>query len=171
MIGGFIHGQYIGDGGIYLYVGVAWAENVSAVLAEDIDQALDLVADALGWKLDEVRTGPAEPIVAQRGFRTASGLEVAPGKVCGIKFLYEGIKDGEALITFSWGMAIGMAEEGREEIRATRIEGTPNIDVSFKLGASDLITWARMVNAIPQVMAARPGLLTVKDLPVAVTLR
>ena len=132
---------------------------------------IDLVADALGWKLDEVKTGPAEPIVAKRGFRTASGLEVAPGRVCGIKFLYEGMKDRETLITFSWGMAIGMAEEGLEEIRAVRIEGKPNIEVSFKLGASDLITWARIVNTIPQVMEARPGLLTVKELPVAVAVR
>lgn len=131
---------------------------------------IDLIADALGWKLDELKRA-SEPIIAKKGFRMPSGFEVTPGKVCGTKLLYEGIKDGETVITASWGMMIGLEEEGLEEIRTIHIEGKPNIEVSYKLGTTNIVTWARIVNTIPQVIEARPGLLTVRDLPVVVALK
>jgi hypothetical protein len=46
------------------------------------------------------------------------------------------------------------------------VEGHPPIDMTINGGvAGDIATAAIVVNAIPKVLAARPGLLTMKDLP------
>jgi 4-hydroxy-tetrahydrodipicolinate reductase len=46
------------------------------------------------------------------------------------------------------------------------IDGVPPIDMTIAGGvAGDSATAAITVNAIPKVMAARPGLLTMHDLP------
>ena len=64
-------------------------------------------------------------------------------------------------------------EDGFETGDSTFIEGEPNVDLvvrgelAQKAGAA---TAAHAVNSIPQVMAADPGLVTVKDLPPAVAL-
>ena len=47
------------------------------------------------------------------------------------------------------------------------IDGTPPIDMTITGGvAGDLATAAMVVNSIPKVLAARPGLLTMSDLPI-----
>jgi 4-hydroxy-tetrahydrodipicolinate reductase len=46
------------------------------------------------------------------------------------------------------------------------IEGVPNVDVTVAGGiAGDVGTAAVVVNTIPKVLAAHPGLLTMRDLP------
>ena len=47
------------------------------------------------------------------------------------------------------------------------IEGRPPIELTIKGGIhGDIATSAVVVNSIPRVMNARPGLTTMKDLPV-----
>jgi 4-hydroxy-tetrahydrodipicolinate reductase len=46
------------------------------------------------------------------------------------------------------------------------IDGTPPIDMTIAGGvAGDLATAAIVVNCIPKLLAARPGLLTMRDIP------
>ena len=46
------------------------------------------------------------------------------------------------------------------------IDGSPSIDMTIKGGiAGDIATAAISVNAIPKVMSARPGVLTMRDIP------
>ena len=49
---------------------------------------------------------------------------------------------------------------------AVRIVGTPDLSLRIEGGvAGDQATAAMLVNSIPAVIAAAPGLVTVKDLP------
>ena len=46
------------------------------------------------------------------------------------------------------------------------IDGSPSMDMTVKGGiAGDIATAAISVNAIPKVMSARPGVLTMRDIP------
>ena len=45
------------------------------------------------------------------------------------------------------------------------IEGTPDIELTIKGIHGDLATAAMAVNAVPRVVSAPPGLVTMKDLP------
>ncbi len=64
--------------------------------------------------------------------------------------------------------------EGLEQGLQVSIEGEPGLEVSLKgevLRKGYVAAYAHAFNAIPQVMDARPGLVSVKDLPPATTLR
>ena len=131
---------------------------------------IDMVADALGWKLDETRD-KVEPIISKKKKIARRGVEVEPGMACGAHYLFSGIKDGEAVITIDrLTTLIGPEEEGLEVETAISIEGEPNIDVVMK-GFRGEVAYASAVNRIPQVMEAGPGLVTVKDLPVVACLK
>jgi 4-hydroxy-tetrahydrodipicolinate reductase len=55
------------------------------------------------------------------------------------------------------------AENPRDHVL---VDGHPPIDVTIAGGvAGDIATAAIVVNAIPKVLAAPPGLLTMKDIP------
>ena len=58
-----------------------------------------------------------------------------------------------------------------ESYDAVYIEGTPNMEVIIKGGThGDIATAAMLVNAVPNAIAAPPGLLTMKDLPLVAAL-
>jgi 4-hydroxy-tetrahydrodipicolinate reductase len=72
------------------------------------------------------------------------------------------LSHGDLAITLDLQMYVG-AEQPRDHIL---IDGVPPIDMTIAGGvAGDSATAAITVNAIPKVMAARPGLLTMHDLP------
>jgi 4-hydroxy-tetrahydrodipicolinate reductase len=55
------------------------------------------------------------------------------------------------------------AEQPRDHVY---VDGAPPVDMTVKGGiAGDHATAAIVVNSIPKLMAARPGVVTVKDLP------
>jgi 4-hydroxy-tetrahydrodipicolinate reductase len=67
------------------------------------------------------------------------------------------------LITLNLQAYLGCSDP-RESIT---IEGRPPIELTIKGGIhGDIATSAVVVNCIPRVMNARPGLTTMKDLPV-----
>jgi len=71
-----------------------------------------------------------------------------------------GWKKGAAVITLNFEAAIG----AKEAYDAVFIKGSPNLEVVVKGGThGDIATIAMLVNAIPKVIAAPPGLKTMKD--------
>jgi len=107
-----------------------------------------------------------EPVVAERHFRTAY-VEVQPGQVRGLRQearVYT--EEGEFLaLTF---MALLEAEEEGDTIR---LSGRPDLEVRLQGTNGDIATAAILVNAIPRVREAPPGLWTMRDLPVVTVLR
>ena len=81
------------------------------------------------------------------------------------------VKDGVEAITLKYLLLFqptpeAEKEDGNESGDFISIKGVPNVEVVVKgIGQSDLVTATRVVNAIPYVVQARPGLLAMKDFP------
>lgn len=124
-------------------------------------ESLLFVAEGLGWTLDDVDE-TLEPVVASKDTVTPY-LTVREGEVAGIHHAIRGFIDGKALLTLDLKMYVG-AEEPRD---AVRVVGDPPIDLVVRGGIfGDTATVAALVNAVPLVLDAEPGLRTAKDLPV-----
>lgn len=123
-------------------------------------ESLHAVADRLGLKLDDI-TETIEPKIAAAGVRTPY-LEVKSGQVAGILHTARGLKNGEEIIKLELRMYVG----ADNPVDSVRIVGDPPIELNVAGGIfGDSATIARMVNAIPVVHRAAPGLFTAMDLP------
>ncbi len=129
-------------------------------------ESVAIIADGLGWTLDEV-TETTAPVIAEERVTTAY-FDVAPGRVAGVNQIGRGIVGGEEAITLSLQMYLG-AKESRDAIQ---IDGTPGVDLVLRGGThGDRATTALVVNAARRVVEAPPGIVTMKDLPPAVWFR
>jgi len=124
-----------------------------------LPESVHMIAAALGWKLDRVDE-TLEPAVAPRDLDTEY-LRIPAGAAAGIKQTARGYRDGELAISLDLQMYVG-AESPRDHVH---VDGDPPIDATVTGGvAGDLATAAITVNAIPKLMAARAGVVTMKDL-------
>ena len=125
-------------------------------------ESLYLVAEKLGMALDDV-IETIDPVVTENNIKTQY-FSLKPGDVAGIRHSVRGIKNEETLISLDLRMYIG-ADDPHDSVH---IVGTPEIRLRIEGGvAGDQATAAVLVNSIPPVIDARPGLATVKDLPAA----
>lgn len=125
-------------------------------------QSIALIADALCWKLDRIVEEPVKPIVADREI-TGSFITVKPGSVAGLNQVAYGMYRGEHAIILDFKAYIGASEE----YDSITIEGTPTIRERIAPCIhGDIGTAAIIVNSIPKVLNAPPGLKTMKDLQV-----
>ncbi len=123
-------------------------------------ESVVMIAEGLGWTLDEV-TETTEPMIAEERV-TTEFFDVAPGLVTGVNQLGRGLIGGREVITLSLRIYLG-AKEPRD---AVRIEGAPPVDLVLRGGThGDRATTAIVVNAARRVVEAPPGLITMKDLP------
>ena len=122
-------------------------------------ESIMLVAKALGWRIDKVEE-IQEPVIAEKDLETQY-FKVKPGEVAGVRGFGIGYMDGREVIRVELVAAVG-AEDYEEII----IEGNPNLHWRNSLGIpGDIATVAMIVNMVPRVLKARPGLLTMIDLP------
>jgi len=125
-----------------------------------LEESIAMIAEGLGWELDEIKES-IEPVVAAVRIET-DFVTVEPGKVAGVRQVGRGIRAGEELITLEFEAWVGAPET----YDAVYITGTPDMEVVIKGGThGDLATAGIMVNSVRRVMAAPPGLMTMKDLP------
>ena len=124
-------------------------------------ESLLFVAKGLGWSLD--RTDERlEPVLANREITTPF-LTVEAGRVAGIHHFITGYVGGRPLLSLDLKMFVG-AENPRD---AVRVAGDPPVDLVIRGGIfGDTATVAALINAIPLVLGAAPGLKTMMDLPV-----
>jgi 4-hydroxy-tetrahydrodipicolinate reductase len=123
-------------------------------------ESIAMIASALGWKLDRIEE-QIEPKIAEKAV-ASDYTRVEPGQVAGVDQTAWGIVSGEQVITLNLQAYLGCPEP-REEIV---IEGRPPISLTIKGGVhGDVATAAVVVNCIPRVLDAQPGLVTMKDLP------
>jgi len=126
-------------------------------------ESSQLIAAGLGWKLDEIMEYPPEPVITEAEITTPY-TTVQKGQVTGLKSVAVAKKDGKTVITLEF-----IAYAGNDpEYDAVSIEGTPNINERIEGGVhGDIGTIAMVLNTIPKVLKAEPGLKTMKDLPLA----
>jgi hypothetical protein len=122
-------------------------------------ESMDMVLEALGKKLEAVEM-EAGPVLADRAIKT-DFLEVQPGQVRGLRQVARGYVAGRLFISLIFVAAL----EAEDEQDTITIKGRPDLTVVLKGTNGDLATVAMAVNALPRVLAAPPGLVTMKDLP------
>jgi len=124
-------------------------------------ESANMIADALGWELDGIAEN-IEPVVARKGIQTQS-LRVGKGMVAGIKQTVRCTVDGEEVMVLELQMRVD-AEDPHDSVF---IDGIPPVDMIIRGGIhGDSATIAIVINAIPRVLASKPGLITVRDLPI-----
>lgn len=126
-----------------------------------LPESIAMIASGLGWELDEI-TESIEPVMAKGPVKT-NFVDVKPGQAAGVRQVARGIRAGEELITLEFEAAVGAPES----YDAVYITGIPNMEIVIKGGThGDIATAAITVNCVHRVIAAAPGLLTMKDLPI-----
>jgi len=124
-----------------------------------LEESLTMIAHALGWQLDKIEE-TIEPVVAEKPVKSQF-VEVKAGQVSGVHQVARGFKDGQELIVLHLYMHLGAQNPGDSVV----IEGRPDIELTIQGIHGDLATAAMAVNAVPKVVSAPPGLVTMKDLP------
>ena len=127
-----------------------------------LKESLMMVGNGLGVDFEKVTEEKIEPIVAKKEVVTQY-LKVAPGQVAGVHQTIEG--RGRIKVSLELRMYVGA-----EDVAADRVivKGVPDIEMEIKHGVhGDRATAAMVVNAIPRVVSARPGLLTMDDIPIS----
>ncbi|MFX0209084.1 MAG: dihydrodipicolinate reductase, partial [Candidatus Hodarchaeota archaeon] len=124
-------------------------------------ESIQMTGAALGMDLDDTEEFLPEPVLANEEIKTPF-TTVQKGEVRGLKSKAVGRKNGEVLITLDFWAYAG-ASPAYDEVK---IEGLPNITQRIEGGLhGDYGTVGMVINAIPLVIEAQPGLLTMKDIP------
>ncbi|HEV2720301.1 MAG TPA: dihydrodipicolinate reductase [Thermoanaerobaculia bacterium] len=127
-----------------------------------LKESLMMVGNGLGVEFEHVSDERIEPIVAPREIVTQY-LKVAPGQVAGVHQTIEG--HGRINVSLELRMYVGA-----EDLAADRVvvRGTPDVEMEIRGGIhGDRATAAMVVNAIPRVISARPGVLTMDDIAIS----
>ena len=130
-------------------------------------ESIAMIASALRWSLDEIEELPVEGIVSEVETQTWTDpsrrephVRVLPGRIAGLRSVAEGRRGGEALITLEFVSHANV----EQPYDAVQIDGTPSIRQRIEGGVhGDSETVSMMLNSIPRVLDARPGLRTMKD--------
>jgi 4-hydroxy-tetrahydrodipicolinate reductase len=123
-------------------------------------ESIAMIADAIGWSLDRI-TDDVQPKLAQVTI-SSEFLAVDPGYVCGIMQEGIGYRKKEPVIRLYMEAYLGAPDP----YDAIEIEGTPRLSVRIAGGIhGDVATAAIVVNSITKVIAASPGLHTMRDMP------
>ena len=124
-------------------------------------ESFDMVADAFGWSFDRVEE-TIEPVVASKPVETRF-FKVPPGRVVGVSQSIWGISKGEEKLRLNLQMYLDAENPGD----SVEIDGVPSLKFRVEGGIpGDEATVAMVVNMIPKVLEAEPGLKTMKDLPI-----
>lgn len=144
-------------------------------LADIFTSTLRIVAEGMGLELDAVEE-EVENIYADEAIDLPS-IHVAPGTVSGVRFKVKGMVRGEPRVIIDHVTKLRDEDFPDVPFRSgggyrAEIEGEPNVRLDLEL-SSDTTDNAQaalaavamcLVNAIPQVCAAPPGVLTYTDL-------
>jgi 4-hydroxy-tetrahydrodipicolinate reductase len=134
---------------------------------ESFEAQVQMIADGVGLALDDVVEREFDPVVAEEHRPVASAYpDIEAGHVAGFRQTYDGVVDGDPVVSLSLSAVVDPEASGLAPGDRIAIEGTPDTTVAtespFEPGPT---TWATVVNALPSVLNADPGLHTMLDLP------
>lgn len=132
-------------------------------------ESMTMISDALGWKLDNI--SKSWEVIVSRSLRKTSMYTVEPGTTAGWKQTALGLVKEEVKIILETNCLISpnLEEDGLEPGNTVWIDGEPNLVMITKgpTQRGEICTVARLVNIIPAVADAKPGLISVASLPSA----
>lgn len=127
-----------------------------------LEQSIGMIASALRRDLDKIQVEQVKPIIAEKQVESEA-IRVKKGQVAGIRQTAHGIMKREDVITLDFQAYIG----AEEEYDSITIDGVPPVHQRISPCVhGDFATVAIIVNSIPKIMNAPPGLVTMKDLPI-----
>lgn len=137
------------------------------------------MANAFGYELEDITT-TYEKQVTDHDIEVGWGT-IEAGKVVAVRFRTSGIINGREAIVIehvnrmAQDVAMDWPWTPRVGQISINIEGDPNLQVDMNVGNPAkpeelsydgyILTGMRIVNAIPEVVKAKPGILTVHDIP------
>ena len=122
-------------------------------------ESIAMIADALGWSLDRI-TDEIQPKIASVTI-SSEFLAVDPGYVCGIIQDGTGYRKKEPVIKLHMEAYLGSPET----YDSVDVEGSPSLSMKISGGIhGDVATASIVVNSIPHVLNAPPGLHTMRDI-------
>ena len=124
-----------------------------------LPESVAMIAAGLGWPLERVEQ-TLEPVIAPEALDSALG-PVAAGRVQGQHQVARGSVGGEVRITLELKMALQAPDAGD----FIELDGPEPVSSAVHGVQGDIATAAIMVNALPSVLRAAPGLHTMLDLP------
>jgi hypothetical protein len=134
-----------------------------------LPESIQMVARGLGWKIERI-TEERHGLMSKSN-RLARGVTVEAGRVCGFRQIAFGRgKENTIELEIVGIISPDTSEDGVSSGTWIEIEGDPGMKVSISGGIIEeggLATAAHAVNAIPFVVNAKPGLLTVREVPIA----
>lgn len=126
-----------------------------------LTESVAMIAASLGWQMERI-TDVIEPKIAEKEV-SSQFMTVAAGQVAGLIQEAVGYRNSEPIIKLHMEAYLGSPES----YDAVRIEGSPALYSRIEGGIhGDIATASVTVNTIPRVMAAPPGLQTMRDLPI-----
>jgi 4-hydroxy-tetrahydrodipicolinate reductase len=128
-------------------------------------ESIHMIADAIGWKVEDVKQS-MEPIITQADRKSPHGFAKA-GNVAGCSMKGVGYIDGKIKIEMDHPQQIEPELAGVKTGDYVIIKGTPNVNmINAPEIPGGIGTIAMLVNMIPHIINARPGLQTMISLPV-----
>jgi hypothetical protein len=122
-------------------------------------QSIAMIGDALGWSLDRI-TDSIEPKLATETV-ASDLLAVDAGYVCGIVQDGVGYRKGKPVVTLHLEAYLGAPKS----YDSVTIDGAPALSLTFEGGIhGDIATASMVINSIPKVLGAAPGLHTMRSL-------
>ena len=119
------------------------------------------VIDTLGWPIERIE-GQIQPVIAEGPVQTPY-LTVAPGQVAGLRQEMRVWGEGVERLALELQMYVGAPHS----YDAVEVTGDPPLSMRIEGGVfGDTATIGALVNTVPKVLAAAPGLRTMLDLPV-----
>lgn len=123
-------------------------------------ESVDLIGAAFAWNLSRVEVS-LHPVVVSEEVRSGD-LTVPAGRVAGIRQVGRGFRRDQEVIL----LELEMYASPPEPLDEVRIEGDPPLTLRVDGGIpGDAATVGAVVNALPRVLEAAPGLKTMLDLP------
>lgn len=125
-----------------------------------LTESMHMIANRMGWVLDKT-TESLIPVIAECDVDTGYA-PIKAGMARGVEQIGLGIVSGEAVITLEFRAAVGEPEP----YDRVEIFGVPDIESTIPGGVNgDIATCAITINALRSIVAAKPGLRTMTDIP------
>ncbi len=125
-----------------------------------LTESMHLIAHRMGWKLDKTED-IISPVIAKQPIQTEF-MTIPAGYATGVRQIGQGYQNGELKIALVFQATVGEPESFDEVI----IEGNPGIRSRIDGGVNgDVATCAITLNAIPQLLRSKAGLMTMVDIP------
>ncbi len=127
------------------------------------EESARVIARVLGRDLDRFEEN-VQPLIAERPYQLAEYV-VSPGETAGVVQDATGWVGGRPWLRFDLSLHVDPESVGIQTRDHIRIEGENTLDVTIQPGTQSILTTsALLVNTIPAVLSAPPGLYTAADL-------